>query len=203
MRLIWYLCWAAVALAEAQVVAPPGLSVEVMEGDGAIYNVRNRNISPPRVRVVDSVGHPVNGAFVTFRLPESGPGALFAEGRIATVATDAHGLATAPVVKLNSQLGPWEIRIAAAHSGLVTRASIQQTNAAPADAIAGAGGGKRSRSLYWLAAVSAGAAVAASVGFRSGSSSPVRLGGVSALGGSASASQPVAIGIGAGSIGAP
>ena len=189
------------AFAEAQVV-PPGLNVEVMEGDGAIYNVRSRSVSPPRVRVVDTVGHPVDGAFVTFRLPESGPGALFADGRIATVTTDAQGLAMAPVLRLNSQLGPWEIRIAAAHRGLVTRASIQQISAAPAEAIAGAGGAKRSRGLYLLAAVSAGAAVAASVRFRS--SSPVRSGGVSALGGGAApASQPIAIGIGTGSIGAP
>jgi hypothetical protein len=51
---------------------------------------------------------------------------------------------------LNSQLGAWEIRMAAAHGGMTARASIQQINAAPVEAMAA--GGKRSRSLYWLAA---------------------------------------------------
>ena len=188
-------------MAEAQVVTG-GLTLEVLEGDGAIYNVRTRTAAPPRVRVADAAGQPVDGAFVTFRLPESGPGALFADGRIATVSTNVQGHAAAPALKPNSRLGPWEIRIAAVHWGMVTRASIQQINAAPVEAMAGGGGGKRSRGLYWLAAVSAGAAVAASVGFRKGSS-PVRSGGVSALGAAAPGSQPVSIGVGAGSIGAP
>ncbi len=202
MRFICGLGWATLALSAAQVVSG-GLTLEVTEGDGAIYNVRARTAAPPpHVRVVDAAGHPVEGAFVTFRLPESGPGAQFSDGRIATVPTDVQGHAAAPALKLNSQLGPWELRIAAVHRGMVTRASIQQINAAPAEAIAGGGAGKRSRGLYWLAAVSAGAAVAASVGFRN-SSSPVRSGGVSALGAAATGSQAVSIGVGAGSIGAP
>lgn len=201
MRFICGLWCAVSTLAAAQAVSG-GLTLEVTEGDGAVYNVRARTAAPPRVRVVDAAGLPVDGAFVTFRLPESGPGALFSGGRIATVSTDVLGHAAVPALKLNSQLGPWEIRIAAVHRGTVARASIQQINAAPVEAIAGARGGKRSRGLYWLAAVSAGAAVAASVGFRN-SSSPMRSGGVIAPGAAASGSQPVSIGVGAGSIGAP
>ena len=182
--------------------AESGVTLEVVEGDGAIHNVRGKNAATPRVRVSGADGLPVPGASVTFRLPESGPGALFAGGRIAPVVTDAKGEAAAPAMKLNSQLGPWEIRVAASHRGVVSRAAIQQINAAPVDAIAASG--KKSRSLYWVAALTASAALAASVGFMSGGGGSVsRSGGVNAPTGAAAGLPPVTISAGAGSAGAP
>ena len=175
--------------------------LEILEGDGAIYNLRGRGFTMPRVRVTEADGQPVKGAAVTFRLPDAGPGALFADGRIAVVQTDDKGEAAVPPVRLNSQLGPWEIRIAATHRGAVARASVQQINAAPVEAMMAPG--KRSKSLYWLAAIAAGAATAVTVGL-TGSGSPPRSGGVSALGTAAPGAAPaLTISPGAGSAGAP
>jgi len=181
--------------------AQPGLKLETLEGDGAVYNLRSRTFSRPRVRVLEADGRPAAGATVTFRLPDAGPGAAFAEGRIATVSADANGEATVPALKLNSQLGAWEIRLAAVHRGVTARASIQQINAAPVEAMAA--GGKRSRSLYWLAAVAAGVATVATVGLASSSPS-ARSRGVSAPGAAvAPVSPPLTISVGAGTVGAP
>ena len=114
---------------------------------------------------------------------------------------DANGEAAVPAMKLNSQLGAWEIRMAAAHGGMTARASIQQINAAPVEAMAA--GGKRSRSLYWLAAVAASAAAVAAGGLASSSPS-ARSGEVSAPGAAAPpAVQPLTISVGAGTAGAP
>ncbi len=177
------------------------LKMEILEGDGAIYNLRGRGFNMPRVRVSEPDGRPVKGAAVTFRLPDAGPGAQFADGRIAMVQTDDKGEATVPAVKLNSQLGQWEIRIAATHKGAVARASLQQINAAPVEAMTTPG--KKSKSLYWLAAIAAGAATAATVGL-AGGASPPHSGGVSALGTAASGSTPtLTISPGASSAGAP
>ena len=179
--------------------AETGLAMETIEGDGAVYNLRSRGFSMPRVRVSLAGGRVVPGAFVTFRLPDAGPGAIFAEGRIVTVSTDVLGEAAVPPMRMNSQLGPWEIRISATHQGLVARSSIQQINAAPVDAMT-AGGAKRSRGLYWLAIAAASAATLATVGVVAGGSS-ARSGGVSAPG--AAAAQPLTISVGTGSAGAP
>ena len=174
------------------------MNLDVVEGEGAIHNVRGKAAAAPRVRVSGADGLPIAGASVTFRLPESGPGALFAEGHVATEVTDANGEAVAPAMKLNSQLGAWEIRIAVSRHGVVSRAAIQQINAAPVEAIAASG--RKSRGLYWIAAVTASAALAASVGLRGSGNGPVvRSGGMSAPG----TPSPVTISAGAGSIGAP
>jgi hypothetical protein len=180
------------------------LKVEVLEGDGAVYNLRSRSFAVPRLRVTEGdAGRPVDGAAVTFRLPDSGPGAAFAEGRIAMVTTDAKGEASVPAMKLNSQLGNWEIRVAATHAGQTARATILQINAAPVEAISLAG--QRSRSLYWVAAIAAGAATAATIGLVGGGSSPARSGGVSGPGTAAVAvtPPPLSISAGGGSVSAP
>ena len=177
------------------------LTLEILEGDGAIYNLRGRGFTMPRVRVSEPDGRPVKGAAVTFRLPDAGPGASFADGRIAMVQTDDKGEAIVPPLKLNSQLGQWEIRIAATHRGGVARGLLHQINAAPVEAMTSPG--KKSKSLYWLAAIAAGAATAATVGL-AGSGSPPRSGGVSALGTAASGAAPtLTISPGASSAGAP
>ena len=189
----------AIALAAGLPETLPTL--EILEGDGAIYNLRGRGFTMPRVRVSEPDGRPVKGAAVTFRLPDAGPGAQFADGRIAMVQTDDRGEATVPPVRLNSQLGQWEIRIAATHRGGVARASLQQINAAPVEAMTSPG--KKSKSLYWLVAIAAGAATAATVGL-AGSGSPPRSGGVSVLGTAAAGSPPtLSISPGSSSAGAP
>jgi hypothetical protein len=184
--------------------AQSALTLETIEGDGAIYNLRGKQLSRPRVRVSAPDGRPVEGAAVTFRLPDSGAGATFAEGRISTIVTGVNGEAVVPAMRLNGQLGPWEIRVVAARAGVVARSSIQQINAAPAEAIT-AGNGNSSRKKYWIAAAAAGAATLVTLGLAGGTAT-ARLGGVSAPAGPAAASpasQALTISAGAGSVGAP
>jgi hypothetical protein len=182
--------------------AQSGLTVETVEGEGAVYNLRSKSISLPRVRVFGADGKAASGAFITFRLPDSGPGGTFADGRFATVTANEMGEAAVPAVKLNALLGPWEIRVSAAHAGMVARGVISQISAAPVEAITM--GGKRTRSFYWLALAAAGAATLVTVGFVSSGSTPARPGGVGAPAGTASAPvTSLTITPGAGTIGAP
>ena len=180
-----------------------GLSLEILEGDGAIYNLRSRAFALPRLRVLSADGRAVEGAAVTVRLPDSGPGAAFADGHIAMVTTDEKGEVSLPPMKLNSQLGQWEIRASATYQGRVARTTILQINAAPVEAITPAG--KRSRGLYWMAAIAAGAATAATFGLVVSGGSPVRAGAVSAsaVHTGPAAAPPLSISAGTGSVSAP
>ncbi|MCC6536180.1 MAG: hypothetical protein IT162_01435 [Bryobacterales bacterium] len=162
------------------------IAVEAVTGEGAIHNVQDRSVPAPRVRVVDRRGQPVEGAFVTFRLPDAGPGARFAGGRIFTVTADVHGEAQAPAMQPVPQLGSWDVRVTATHKGEFARLSIAQINAAPVDAVvAPSGGGPasvgRPRRMLLVAAVLAGGAAAASLGLvgRGSSAGAARSGGVS------------------------
>jgi hypothetical protein len=118
----------ALALAQA---AGASLQIEVIQGDGAIHNVQLGRGVEPVIRVLDEHGEPVQGAAVTFLLPETGPGGRFPHGSVYTTATNETGQAVARELRPNRLVGQWEIRVAASHGGLRARAIIQQTNATP------------------------------------------------------------------------
>src|ERR1035441_3410616 len=62
-------------------VAQDGLlHVVVLEGDGAINNIRLPRAKEPIIRVEDANNQGVAGAIVTFLLPASGAGAFFGGG---------------------------------------------------------------------------------------------------------------------------
>src|SRR5579872_2386587 len=68
------------------------LHIVVLEGDGAINNVRAPRAKEPVVRVEDANNHGVSGAVVTFLLPADGPGASFGNGGTSlTLTTDDRG----------------------------------------------------------------------------------------------------------------
>ena len=52
--------------------APMKLNIVIVEGDGAINNIRQRTAREPIVQVEDENNMPVAGATVYFLLPESG-----------------------------------------------------------------------------------------------------------------------------------
>jgi hypothetical protein len=67
------------------------------------------------VQVTDETGKPVNGASVSFRLPEDGPtGEFRAGGRTEIVTTGADGKAEAWGMQWNTQTGSLDLRIIAA-----------------------------------------------------------------------------------------
>ena len=77
-------------------VAGPKLNLVIVEGEGAINNVRQRTAREPIVQVEDENHKPVAGAAVVFLLPNQGAGGAFANGAHSlTVTTNAEGRAVA------------------------------------------------------------------------------------------------------------
>src|SRR5438270_13179436 len=72
------------------------IHVVILEGDGAINNVRSARAKEPIVRVEDAENRGVAGAVVTFLLPADGAGGVFGDGGSSlTLTTDDRGEAVA------------------------------------------------------------------------------------------------------------
>jgi len=110
--------------------APSKLKIVVLEGQGAVNNLRQRTAREPVVEIRDENDRPVAGASVTFILPESGPSGVFPNGsRIVTTVSDEKGQAAGLGLRPNRVAGDFEIRVTASHQGRAASASISQTNA--------------------------------------------------------------------------
>ena len=119
-----------------------GLRVTVIEGDGQLVNIKRRINPEPVVEVRDANGNPVQGATVTFLLPNDGPGGTFANGtNTRTVTSDHQGRAAASGIHPNDKLGRFEIRVLASYHGQTGTAVIEQTNIVGSTSGAGGGGG--------------------------------------------------------------
>jgi hypothetical protein len=144
------------------------IRIAVLEGDGAINNVRVRTAREPRVRVEDQKGEPIAKLPVTFVAPSVGAGGTFGNSSSTmTVFTDEEGEAVATGFRPNGSTGRFEIRASASRGGETARAVITQTNAAPAQEA-------RSRKILIFSLVAgavAGGAIAAASG-GGGKSSP-------------------------------
>jgi hypothetical protein len=147
----------------AQTPAPTQLNIVILEGEGAINNLRQRVSREAIVQVEDENHKPLSGVAVIFLLPSHGPSGVFLDGsRSLTVITDAQGKAVARGIQPNKVSGKLQIRVNAKYQGLTQSTVITQTNAASA-AAAGAGGisGKLlTLILVGAAAAAAGTAVA-------------------------------------------
>src|ERR1700750_980899 len=78
------------------------LNLVVVEGEGAINNVRQRTARDPIIRGEDENHKPVGGAAVVFTLPSQGAGGSFASGaQTLTVMSNNQGLAVARGFKPN------------------------------------------------------------------------------------------------------
>jgi len=164
-------------LAVAQVAI---LHIQVIEGEGAVNAPGARNARPLTVEVTDETGKPVEGASVSFHLPEEGAGGTFGNGlRTDVTVTDSRGRANLHTMVLNRTPGRFAIRVVAskeqARAGTVTFQYIAE----PKNGAAGASATKSSPSFWhgpmkWVAiAVLAGGAAAAGaiLAGKSGSSS--------------------------------
>ena len=114
-------------------VAQDGLlHVVVLEGGGAINNIRLPRAKEPIIRVEDANNQGVAGAIVTFLLPASGAGAFFGDGgRSLTMTTDDRGEVVARGLHANRIAGTFQIRVSASRGGQIAAASITQTNVDP------------------------------------------------------------------------
>jgi hypothetical protein len=105
------------------------LNIVIVEGEGAINNVRQRTAREPIVQVEDENHRPVAGASVLFLLPDNGPSGAFANGsRTLQVMTDSKGRAIAKGLRLNNISGKFQIKVEASYQGSTATESINQSN---------------------------------------------------------------------------
>jgi hypothetical protein len=156
--------------AGAQAPEPKQLTISILEGEGAINNIRQRTAREAMVQVQDENHKPVAGVAVTFFLADHGASGVFANGsQSMTVLTDANGQAAMRGMVPNQMAGKMEIRVSARLGNLNADAVITQTNAA---GTAAAGGAAISgKVIALIVVIAAGVAVGAIVATHGGSSS--------------------------------
>ena len=143
---------------------PTSLRIVIVEGEGAINNVKQRVNREPIVLVEDESHKPVAGVSVTFFLPNQGPGGTFANGTTSlTTATNAQGQAVARGIRFNNQAGAMEIRVAASFAGQTASAIITQTNVLGVAASGGAVGGMSLTTKLLIIGAIVGGGIAAGV----------------------------------------
>ncbi len=158
-----------VLAAPAQERAPTKLNLLIVEGEGAINNVRQRTAREPIVQVEDENHRPVSGALVIFTLPEKGPGATFPNGaRSLQVMTNEKGQAAAKGLRTNDISGKYQIQVEASYKGLSATEVINQANAVlTATAAAGGISGKLVSILAVVGAATAGVVIGTQTGNKS------------------------------------
>lgn len=144
------------------------LEIRALEGEGAVQPAGARVRAPLTVLVTDETGRPVEGAAVTFRLPEEGASGVFSNGLTTEVMrTGPDGRATVREVRWNRISGPVRIRVTAVKDEARAGTVINQY-------IASAGGRSSSRAsfapksrgrLLKVVAIAGAAAVGFSVGY--------------------------------------
>jgi hypothetical protein len=149
---------------------PPRLQITIVEGEGAINNIKQRVNREPIVQVEDENHRPVAGAAVVFSLPGQGPSGVFPNGsQTLTTTTDAQGRAVAAGIRPNNQVGQLQIRVTASYQGQTASATITQINALGAAQTTGLSGTAKALIIVGIiGAAAAGGAIAAT---RGGSSS--------------------------------
>lgn len=147
----------------------PKLIINIVEGEGALNNIKQRVNREPVVQVEDENHKPIAGAAVVFFLPNSGPSGTFANGsQTLTVTTDATGRAAAPGIHPNHIVGKMQIRVTASANGLTSSAIITQANILGASAAVGL---SLTAKLLIIVGVAAGAAAGAIIATHGGGSS--------------------------------
>jgi hypothetical protein len=163
-----------------------GLNIRIIEGQGAINNVRTRTARAPVIEVRDGQNMPISGASVTFQTPFAGPGAAFGSERILVTQTDSEGRAAGRGLVPNGVPGPFEIHVTASFNSQVVSASIRQINASPSES-------RRSKKLLWIslaAGATAGGVLAATHGHNGASGGVPQVLGGSLVAGTSSFGPP-------------
>jgi len=117
---------------------PAILQIRVLEGEGVAYPLGGRATRGVTVQVTDETGKPIEGAAVSFRLPEEGPSGAFSNGSRTEIATTkADGKASAWGMQWNRTEGSFEIRITAvkgqARAGTVCAVYLSKLTAVTAE----------------------------------------------------------------------
>jgi hypothetical protein len=109
------------------------IKIVIQEGQSAINNMQLRRAKEPVVQVTEESGAPIQRASVTFQLPDTGPGGVFADGnKMLTVQTDEKGQAVGRGLRPNQTAGRYQIRVTASYRGTTASGMISEINAEPA-----------------------------------------------------------------------
>lgn len=151
----------------------------MLEGEGAIHTGGGRSTRGLLVEISDETGKPVEGAAVSFRLPEEGPGGTFVHGmRTEILMTGPDGRAGVREFLSGRTVGPFQVRVTAVRDGIRAGTVVDQYISEPSAAQArgkgfvsssSTGGSKFSKKwVIWVAiaggAVGAGLAAGAAGG---------------------------------------
>ena len=147
-----------VPAAHAQAL-PTELNLVVVEGEGAVNNVRQRTAREPIVQVEDENHKPIAGVAVVFTLPTEGATGSFGDGaKTLMIVTDAQGKAKATGFKVNQTNGKLPIHVSASYRGLTARTIITQINEGGVAGATNSGGGGHGVLIGVLVALGAAAA---------------------------------------------
>ena len=149
------LCAAALAGQE-----PGRLQIRVLEGEGALNNIKQKVAHNPAVEVVDENGRPVAGAEVVFTLPFSGPSGTINGARTFQGKTDAEGRIAMSGMKPNDTEGRFVIKVDASKDGRqgnIVIAQVNTTAGGRVDKSSSSGGHKKLVGI--LAAIGGGVAI--------------------------------------------
>lgn len=108
--------------------APQPLEIEILEGEGALNNIRQRTAREPIVEVKDENHKPVAGVLILFSVQPGGPGATFNGSASFTTYTDASGRAVAQGFTPNHKKGKFVIKVTATAGAVTALLLIHQTN---------------------------------------------------------------------------
>lgn len=114
-------------------IQPSAFHIAIIDGEGAINNVKGRLAREPVVQVEDRSHRPVAGAYVAFDSPASGPSGVFANGSTHLVAvTDQYGRAVAQGFQNNGTAGNFTIQVHVTYQGQpIGSTAIHQVNVTP------------------------------------------------------------------------
>jgi hypothetical protein len=174
---------------------PGKLNLVIVEGEGAINNIKQRTAREPVVQVEDENHRPVAGAAVLFDLPGQGASGTFPDGgHSLTVITDDRGRAVARGLRPNNVQGKFEIHVTASHNGQTGTATITMSNAMAGAGAAGASAGISGKLIAVIVVAAAAAAGGAIYATHSGGGSASSI---------AAGPSLVTISPGTGTVGAP
>jgi hypothetical protein len=137
---------------------PAALEIRVSEGDGLTYPIGSRATRGITIQITDDSGKAVDGATVSFRLPETGPGGTFSNGsKTEILTTHADGRASVWGMKWNRQAGAFDVRITAT-KGQARAGTVCSQHLTEAPGPVAAQGGGSSHKWLWIGLAAAGAA---------------------------------------------
>lgn len=115
---------------QANAASPTELHIDILEGEGALNNIRERNAREPIVQVEDENHRPVAGALVLFTLHNGASGAGGTLNGLSTfsVTTGVDGRAQLRGLELNQAAGSFSITVTASLGAVTAEAIIHESN---------------------------------------------------------------------------